>query len=86
MKKDKGLNKRKLLNENRSGMQNNYIAPKGYKNPFRISDGKMVIGRYKGWKLSKINDFDYLKWMHDNVQMDELQKSILTKHLKHNGY
>ena len=86
MKKDKGLNKRTLLNENRKGFQNNYIAPKEYKNPFRVSDEKMVIGRYKGWKLSKINDLDYLKWMHDNIKMDALHKSILTKHLKHNGY
>lgn len=86
MKKDKGLNKRTLRNENRKGIQNHHIPYKGYKNPFRISDMKMVIGRYKGWKLSKINDLDYLKWMHDNVQMDGIHKSILTKHLKHNGY
>ena len=86
MKKNNSPNKRTLMRENRSGIQNNYIAPKGYKNPFRVSDEKMVIGRYKGWKLTKINDLDYLKWMHDNVKMDALQKSILTKHLKHNGY
>lgn len=76
--KDRMVNygRRTLMNENRSGIANGFIPTKTYRDPFRISDERLVIGRYKGYKLDQV-ETQYLKWLHDNVEMSSTHKSIL---------
>lgn len=70
------VGRRTLMYDNRSALHNNFIAPKKYRDPFRISDERMVIGKYRGYKLKDI-DISYIRWMHDNLEMDSTHKSIL---------
>ena len=76
-----GGGKRTLMHHNRTGVQNNFIAPKAYSNPFRISDERMVFGKYKGCKLQDV-DISYIRWMYDNLDMDSTRKSILKEKIE----
>ena len=65
-----------LMNDNRSGLNNNVLPMKAYRDPFRISDERLLIGKYKGCKLDQVKP-QYLMWLHDNVNMSSTHKSIL---------
>ena len=54
--------KSELMNQHRSGSNNNSINFGTKIEPFRITDGVMKVGKYKGKKLSEIPR-DYLEWM-----------------------
>ena len=45
-----------------SGANNNKVTKKSQLEPFRITDGVMNIGKYKGKKISELPT-SYLKWM-----------------------
>ena len=62
--------------DNRSALHNNFLPEKTYRNPFRISDERLVIGRYKGYKLDQV-ETQYLQWLYNNVEMSSTHKSIL---------
>ena len=76
--KDRMVNygRRTLMNENRAGLANDFIPTKTYRDPFRISDERLLIGRYKGYKLDEV-DKQYLSWLQENVEMSSTHKSIL---------
>ena len=68
--------RRSLMYDNRSALHNNFLPEKTYRNPFRISDERLVIGRYKGYKLDQV-ETQYLQWLYNNVEMSSTHKSIL---------
>ena len=63
----------------RSHTENTFT--KTYKEPFRISDSILVVGKYKGKRLTTIHNLPYLRWMYDNVTMSTQHKSILRNHI-----
>ena len=68
--------RRTLMYDNRSAMHNNFLPSKTYRDPFRISDERLVIGRYRGYKLDQV-ETQYLQWLQENVEMSSTHKSIL---------
>ena len=73
--------RRSLMYDNRSALHNNVLPAKTYRDPFRISDERLVIGRYKGYKLDQV-ETQYLQWLMENVEMSSTHKSILNSKLK----
>ena len=68
--------KSELMNQHRSGSNNNSINFGTKIEPFRITDGVMKVGRYKGKRLSEIPR-DYLEWMiRKRKHVRELQKYL----------
>jgi len=70
------VGRRTLMHDNRTALHNNFLPEKTYRDPFRISDERLLIGRYKGYKLDEV-DKQYLSWLRDNVNMSSTHKSIL---------
>ena len=68
--------RRSLMYDYRSALHNNFLPAKTYRDPFRISDERLVIGRYKGYKLDQV-ETQYLQWLYNNVEMSSTHKSIL---------
>lgn len=67
--------RRSLMYDNRSALHNNFLPTKKLE-PFRISDERLVIGKFKGYKLDQV-ETQYLKWLLENVDMGSTHKSIL---------
>ena len=65
-------------NLQQSGRSHSEITfTQNYKEPFRISDSVLLVGKYKGIKLTEVSNVSYLKWMINNVAMSTQHKNIL---------
>ena len=52
-----------------------------YKEPFRISDSRLLVGKYKGKRLTDLDNLSYLRWMLRSVSMSTQHKNILKNHI-----
>ncbi len=73
--------KSELMNQHRSGSNNNSINFGTKIEPFRITDGVMKVGRYKGKRLSEIPR-DYLEWMIRKMDLSDSRISGIKDILK----
>ncbi len=73
--------KSELMNQHRSGSNNNSINFGTKIEPFRITDGVMKVGRYKGKRLSEIPR-DYLEWMIRKMDLSDSRISAIKDILK----
>ncbi len=71
----------KLIHAHRSGNNNNQITKRKNLEPFRITDGVMKIGKYKGKKLSQIPR-EYLQWMIKEMDLSPSRVSAIKDILK----
>ncbi len=69
------------MHAHRSGNNNNQITGKQKLEPFRITDGVMKIGKYKGKKLSEIPR-EYLQWMIKEMDLSASRASAIKDILK----
>lgn len=60
----------------RSGENNNHTNVSPRLEPWRISDGVIKFGKYKGTKIQQV-PLSYLKWMLRKMDMTETRRSIL---------
>jgi hypothetical protein len=68
--------KKSQLREMNNTSFNNDAIPMKKLQPFRRSDGRMLVGRYKG-KAVKDLPPSYINWMLNNIDMDSSSMSYL---------
>lgn len=67
------------LRDNNRNMYNNTYVPPQKKQPFRLLDGKMLIGRYKGKYVTDIPNV-YITWMVKELDLNKSALSFLKRH------
>jgi len=70
------FNKVELRNQNRSGRHNSSLNQKLRLEPFRLTDNVMVLGRYKGRKITEVPT-SYLRWMMKSMDMCKTRALIV---------
>ena len=71
----------KLMHSHMSGANNNKVTKKSQLEPFRITDGVMKIGKYKGKKISELPT-SYLKWMIKEMDLNPSRVTAIKDILK----
>ncbi len=69
------MKKSQLREMNNTSLNNNTI-PRKKPQPFRRSDGRMLVGRYKGQALKDLPK-SYVTWMINNIDLDSSSMSYL---------
>jgi|DEB0MinimDraft_6_1074348.scaffolds.fasta_scaffold62143_3 uncharacterized protein (DUF3820 family) len=69
------MNKSQLREMNNTSLNNNAIPMKKLQ-PFRRSDGRLLVGRYKGQSLKDVPR-SYITWMLNNIELDSSSISYL---------
>ena len=64
-----------------SGANNTKVTEKSQLEPFRITDGVMKIGKYKGKKISELPT-SYLKWMIKEMDLNPSRVTAIKDILK----
>lgn len=72
------MRKSELRDNNRNMYNNLYISSKK-KQPFRLLDGKMLIGRHKGKYVVDVPK-TYINWMVKELDLNKSSLSFLRRH------
>jgi len=76
--KKRNNNYKRLGYQQRSGMINNMVTNSKDWEPFRISDSRMVMGKYKNKLITELPK-DYIQWMISQPSLSQSRRTILQK-------
>lgn len=71
------MSKKSFRREQQDGSTNSMITKEVFE-PFRISDGKMIVGKHRGRHISELPK-NYVQWLINQPNLAQSRKVILEK-------